>query len=71
MSILFMLLIVAGSSIVYLGSVMQDLKLMILGRFLFGLGGESIGITSNVICVKWFVGKELSFANVINMILSS
>lgn len=38
---------------------------MILGRFIFGLGGESLGIASSIIINKWFVGKELSFANVI------
>jgi len=37
---------------------------MILGRFIFGLGGESIGITCNVLLVNWFAGKELSLANV-------
>ena len=40
---------------------------MVLGRFIFGLGGESINITGNMICVKWFQGKELSFANALNL----
>jgi hypothetical protein len=40
---------------------------MILGRFIFGLGGEAIGITANLILVKWFNGKELSFANSITL----
>lgn len=42
---------------------------MILGRFIFGLGGESLGIASSIIINKWFVGKELSFANVIIYII--
>lgn len=53
----------------YLGSLREELKLMVLGRFVFGLGGESIGITSSIILVKWFAGKELSFANALNLSL--
>jgi len=41
------------------------MQLMILGRFIYGLGGESLGITSSVIVVVWFSGKDLSFTNVI------
>lgn len=48
----------------YFGSSLGDLKYMILGRFVFGLGGESLGIATSIIINKWFVGKELSFANV-------
>ena len=40
-----------------------------LGRFIFGLGGEAIGITANIILIKWFKGKELSFANSLNLSL--
>lgn len=40
------------------------MPLMIIGRFIFGLGGESLGISSSIISVVWFGGKELSFANV-------
>jgi hypothetical protein len=42
---------------------------MVFGRFIFGLGGESIGITTNIIIYKWFGGKELSFANSLNLSL--
>ena len=67
MSILFLSLIVLGQAIVYLGSAREELKMMVLGRFVFGLGGESIGITSSIILVKWFAGKELSLANALNL----
>jgi MFS family permease len=50
-----------------MGSLDKNLKMMVFGRFLFGLGGESIGITANVVLIKWFAGKELSFANALNL----
>jgi hypothetical protein len=56
-----------GQTVLYVGSMMESFKLMILGRFIFGLGGESISITSNLILVNWFAGKELSLANVKNV----
>jgi hypothetical protein len=37
---------------------------MVLGRLLFGLGGESLGITSSIVQIVWFSGNELSFASV-------
>ena len=40
------------------------MQLMILGRFLYGMGGESLGISSSMMAFAWFSGKELSFANV-------
>lgn len=55
--------------IVYLGCHAGILKYMIFGRFLFGLGGESLGVTMQVIINKWFVGSELSFANSVNLSL--
>ena len=43
---------------------MLSLETMIAGRFVFGIGGESINITINMIIVSWFKGSELSFAQV-------
>lgn len=33
-----------------------------LGRFIYGLGGESLIITIVAIVSNWFYGEELSFA---------
>lgn len=41
-----------------------SLETMIVGRFIFGIGGESINITISMIIVNWFKGSELSFAQV-------
>lgn len=35
---------------------------MILGRFIFGIGGESLNITLSTISIRWFEGDELSLS---------
>jgi MFS family permease len=47
--------------------VADSLKVMVFGRFLFGLGGEALGIGANIFVIKWFSGKELSFANALTL----
>jgi len=47
-----------------------ELKMMLLGRFLFGLGCETCYVTINKIMVKWFKGKELAFAFGINLAIA-
>jgi len=44
-----------------------ELKMMILGRLIFGLGAETFYITMNKIIVKWFKGKELALAFAISL----
>lgn len=38
-----------------------------VGRFIFGLGGESMTVAQSAIVSSWFAGKELSFAFGINL----
>ena len=38
-----------------------------IGRFVFGLGGESMTVAQSAIVSSWFQGKELSFAFGINL----
>jgi len=46
----------------FMSSYSPELKMMILGRLLFGLGAETSIIVANKIIVKWFKGKEMAFA---------
>ena len=39
-----------------------QLKMMLLGRFLFGLGAETSIVVVSKVIVKWFKGKELAMA---------
>ncbi|MBN2429910.1 MAG: MFS transporter [Acidobacteria bacterium] len=51
----------------FLTGYSPELKLMILGRLLFGLGAETSIVVINKIVVRWFRGKELAFAFALNL----
>lgn len=46
----------------FLTSYSPELKMMLLGRFLFGLGAETSIVVISKTIVKWFKGKELALA---------
>uniref|UniRef100_A0AAY5EY39 Lysosomal dipeptide transporter MFSD1 n=1 Tax=Electrophorus electricus TaxID=8005 RepID=A0AAY5EY39_ELEEL len=43
-----------------LGALVDRVWLMELGRFVFGIGGESLAVAQNTYAVNWFKGKELN-----------
>jgi len=47
-----------------------QLKMMMLGRLLFGLGAETSIVVINKILVKWFKGKELALAFAVNVAIA-
>ncbi len=51
-------------------SYSPELKMMILGRLLFGLGAETSIVVVNKVIAKWFKGKELAFAFALNLALA-
>ena len=40
---------------------------MLLGRIVFGLGGENTNVAQNTLIANWFQGKELNFAMGLNL----
>jgi MFS family permease len=44
-----------------------ELKIMLLGRAIFGVGAEAILIVNNKVLARWFLGKELAFAYGLNL----
>jgi MFS family permease len=46
----------------FLPGYSPQLKVMLLGRFLFGLGAETSIVVVSKVIVKWFKGKELAMA---------
>ena len=44
-----------------------SLKMMILGRILFGLGAETLYVCLNKVIAKWFKKKELALAFAVNL----
>ena len=45
----------------------QEVKMMMLGRLLFGLGAETQIVMLNKVLAKWFMGKELALAFGLNL----
>jgi MFS family permease len=44
-----------------------ELKVMLLGRAIYGVGAESILVVNNKVLARWFKGKELAFAYGLNL----
>ena len=57
---LFALFIFLGQLITSLGAYWNHFWIMQLGRFVFGIGGESLAVAQNTYAVSWFKGRELN-----------
>jgi len=57
---IFAFIICIGQVAFALGGVIDSFVLMQLGRFIFGIGGESLAVAQNTYAVSWFKGKELN-----------
>jgi MFS family permease len=65
--LIFSLLCLAGSIITAFGATFP---VMATGRFVFGMGAESLVVAVTTAIAKWFKGKELSFALGIDLMLA-
>lgn len=61
-ALLFSGLILAGQTVFWLSAVRASFPLAIVGRVLFGFGGESLGVAQSAFTAKFFRGNELAFA---------
>jgi len=59
-TIVFAFIIVIGQVVVSIGGFFDSLWIMQIGRFVFGIGGESLAVAQNTYAVSWFKGKELN-----------
>ncbi|UJR07131.1 hypothetical protein I4U23_011419 [Adineta vaga] len=53
--------VLVGQIIFGLGAYFRLIWLMNAGRFIFGIGGESLSSTQNAYAVSWFFQKQLNF----------
>ena len=53
----FVFLILLGQSFFTLGLCTKSWSVMFLGRILYGLGGESLGVANGALLSEWFRGK--------------
>ena len=59
---LFISLITVGHAIFCTGVQARLYSVALLGRFVFGLGGESLTVVQNTFIVRWFDGRYLALA---------
>ncbi|XP_036612775.1 major facilitator superfamily domain-containing protein 1 isoform X2 [Trichosurus vulpecula] len=59
-SVIFSFIVCIGQVIFAMGALINAFWLMQLGRFVFGIGGESLAVAQNTYAVSWFKGKELN-----------
>ena len=58
----FSLVLVVGQFVFLLGGSTELFWLMLLGRVVFGLGGECLCVAQSTVVSSWFGEKELAFA---------
>jgi len=59
---LFAVAIVVGQAVATYGAFQHELWIMLVGRAIIAIGGDSIVVAKSAMIAKWFMGKELSFA---------
>uniref|UniRef100_A0A674MTS4 Lysosomal dipeptide transporter MFSD1 n=1 Tax=Takifugu rubripes TaxID=31033 RepID=A0A674MTS4_TAKRU len=59
-TIIFSLFVCVGQVIFATGALVNRFWLCEVGRFVFGIGGESLAVAQNTYAVNWFKGKELN-----------
>ncbi|XP_069562388.1 lysosomal dipeptide transporter MFSD1 isoform X2 [Brachyistius frenatus] len=59
-TVVFSVFVCVGQVIFATGAIVNRFWLMELGRFVFGIGGESLAVAQNTYAVNWFKGKELN-----------
>lgn len=57
---IFSILVVIGQVVFAYGAYIDSIVVAILGRFIFGIGGESLAVAQNNYAVLWFKGKALN-----------
>lgn len=61
-AIIFCSLCAAGMFVFALGVAVKSYWTALVGRFIFGLGGECLSVSQSTYTAKWFKGKELALA---------
>jgi len=59
-TVVFSIFILLGQGVFSLGGFLNTFWVMEIGRFIFGIGGESLAVAQNTYAVSWFKGKELN-----------
>jgi MFS family permease len=64
-SILFSTIVAIGVALV---AFFNDTTIILIGRFILGIGAEPLYVAMNVMIARWFKGKELAFAFALSLV---
>ena len=59
-TLVFSMFVMVGQVVFAMGAYFNSFTTMIAGRFIFGIGGESLAVAQNTYAVGWFKGNELN-----------
>ncbi len=62
MFLIFGTLVLIGQFIFSVGCSIKSIGVMLIGRVIFGLGGESLNTTQYAIMIQWFPTNQIGFA---------
>ncbi|KAJ3171970.1 hypothetical protein HDU88_006780 [Geranomyces variabilis] len=62
MLFVFVGFVTTGQAVFALGTSIKSFAIMVLGRVIFGIGGESLDVATSRIAAQWFKGRGLGFA---------
>mmetsp|Transcript_23101 Transcript_23101/g.46198 ORF Transcript_23101/g.46198 Transcript_23101/m.46198 type:complete len:616 (-) Transcript_23101:58-1905(-) len=68
--LVFASIVCCGSVLLSIGVSNKSWEVMYLGRFVFGLGAESLCVAQSTITSDWFEGKDIAFAMGIGLSIS-
>jgi len=70
MLMMFTVFLVVGQVIFAFGASLNSFYVMIIGRIVYGFGGESLCVAAQTLLADWFLGKEMAMAMGINLSVS-
>ena len=59
MTIVFAGCLLAGQAVFAFGTAISSLPVMLIGRVIYGFGGESVTVATSTLLAIWFQDKEL------------
>lgn len=66
----FLVIIAVGQAFFAMGITVKFFPLVLAGRVIMGVGGESLGVAQSTLLASWFKGKEVAFAMGLNLSVS-
>ena len=68
--LLFAVLLCAGQALFAFGATINSVPVLLLGRVVFGFGGENLTVANSCLLANWFRGKEMAFAMGLGLTIS-